>query len=43
LHQQSNEGHAVMVRCLLEKGADPTHKDRSGNNPLSRAILSKHK
>ncbi|KAL1903269.1 hypothetical protein Sste5346_000554 [Sporothrix stenoceras] len=42
LHCAANQGHIDIVRCLLEKNADPNVSDGSGSTPLALAAVSGH-
>ena len=35
-------GHADVVRCLIERGADPSHRNRSNETALDLAVASGH-
>jgi glutaminase len=43
LHLAASEGHAEIVKFLLENGADQRLKDRFNNIALSDAIRENHK
>lgn len=43
LHDAVRQGDATEVKNLLDKGADPNHRDKEGNTPLfGAAILGKN-
>lgn len=42
LHISASEGLYDVCKYLLEKGADPGHKDRWNNTPYYDAIRMKH-
>ena len=41
LHLSSAEGHADVVQWLLEQGAPPNPRDRSGATPLDEALAAR--
>jgi ankyrin repeat protein len=42
LHEACIKGIAALIRPLVEKGADPTQRDRSGQTPLDIALAYKN-
>ena len=42
LHVAAGKGSLVMVKKLLEHGADKEIQDRQGDTPVARAILNRH-
>jgi hypothetical protein len=42
LHLACAEGHAEMVRFLLDSGANANAQDRFGRTPLEECVLNKH-
>lgn len=42
LYKAAANGHPAIVELLLEKGADPTHGDRTGRSPADIAEKNEH-
>jgi ankyrin repeat protein len=42
LHVAAGKGSLVIVKMLLQEGADPELKDPQGNTPLSTALLTRN-
>ena len=43
LHYAAGMGFGTLVQPLLDRGADPTHRDDEGKTPLDVAIQANHK
>ena len=43
LHLAASNGHAEMVKLLLDNGADVTAEDTLSRNPLEKAIIKRQR